>query len=1471
MKKANYIFFLSGCVFLFSLLFSCGETAPTKEVRLIDSLNRQAYSFYYKNIDSAVQAAYKAYQTAHHYKQGKAEATNNLGFCAFMQMDFNGAERLFKQVSSLTLNELERLIADIGLMKVYQRTAKNKEYYDYRNSALRRMKRIQEDISIFVEKHEKERLNYAFSEFYIVSAIYYYYLQQRPEAIAALNQVDVSQTLATDTAQYLYYQYVKGSAGLCERENLAARIICEFDNLYRCMEMSARKGYLYFTANSLQGIAELLNDKVSSEVIYGRRMQALKTLNPEQCPDSLLPYYLARRSLEMFRKYNDIYQIAGTYRTIGTWLNKHGQYAEALDTLSKALEYVNKHHELYYHCLDSADRLKPFVPVDTLFTELNWINHSDIKTVPEWIARIREQLSVAYSGLGMKRQSDYNRNIYLDILYNIRQDKELESRYMALEQESRALNVLMMVVISGILFIILLFWLLNIYWKKKNRKDIAGLRHILEICQKITASIPLNATSAEDIVESVITSVTPDFKQLFSVVRMNIALPGEAEEDTEREDVRSEFPLIVPAKEKPIGKLQLYTKEKLTKDERVLINVIVPYIAWTLENGLTFVSLSDEQKRVEKERYIYEQHIEENKRQNVIKKACLAILGGINPFIDRIINEVKKLREGKFADRDEIKQDKYLYIGDLIAKINEYNDILALWIKMKQGSLNLNIENFALNDLFDVLAKGRRTFEMKYQSFCVEPTECVVKADKALTLFMINTLTENARKYTPEGGSIHVYARDTEEYVEISVEDNGRGLTAEDMSCILNEKVYDSKQIGMQQGEDAELKKNKGSGFGLMNCKGIIEKYRKTNDVFRVCLFSIESESGKGSRFFFRLPKGIRKVFMFVLLFSLSVVSCTNREVTLHPASEMKDSLTLAAEEEYERLLNIASYYADAAYNCNVEGFYEDAVVYIDSAMMCLNEHYREYSRYPSSGIVLNDRGTPAELEWWKQQFDSDYHIILDIRNEAAVAYLALKDWEAYSYNNEAYTALYKLVGEDTSLAEYCRQLQHSTNNKVVGILLCVLLLLVVLAGYYILYVRRRFVNRRNLEQVLDISRQVFASSLGKMPEQDEWMRIPEKIVHECFNDINELLNIDALGIATYNVDIRKLSFTFNPSLLENADELEKEMRACFEKENYLSSPDHLWQCYPLFVDVGALHRCVGVLALVRKTEVEKENDRLLAELIARYMAIAVFNGVVKPATKYQDIELAQDETRRASFEDSLLHVQNMVLDNCLSTIKHETIYYPNRIKQIIDRLNSGKLSPEAEKESMDAIGELISYYKDVYTILSSCASRQLEEVTFRRSTIEVNSLTEHVRRYLKKMLKRQPLKIVLETESSDLKVAGDTVQLKFLLENLVDEALSFPSGGTLKLKVFRDGLFARFLFTDTRREKSTSELNQMFYPALSRMSVKNDGSLSGTEYLVCKQIIRDHDEFAGRRGCRINAEVSPEGGFTVYFTIPIK
>ena len=1436
--SSRFPLYIIGIV-LFASFFSCTDMVPTKEVRLIDSLNGKAYAYRYRSLDSSYKYANEAYRQVNFYKSGKAEASNNLGFCAFMAMDFDRAEALHKEVYKLTKNELELLIADIGLMKICQRTAMNKEFYDYRNSALKRMKRIREESDLFADRHEALRLDYAFTEFFIVSSIYYYYLQQRQEAITSLNRIPEDEAL-TDTNQLLYYHYIKGSASLVEATKPEDRKMREFDQLYITWRTAVQTNHPYFEGNGLQGLANLMVSPNNFELFRTRRGYALDQFGFPV--DSLLPLRMAQRALEKFREYNDLYQIAGAYVSIGKYMNEHGRYTEALDTLAKALDCVNQHHMLYYHhAADTLDKLHVFVEGDTTYTGVPWIMQEDVRTVPEWISRIREQLSVSYAGLGMKYASDYNRNIYLDILNYTRQDKELESRYLSLEADSRQMTLVLSLVIVGLVLVVILWWFFNKRSKIRNQVDVERLQRILTLCRDITSSIPMNVPLIQQGID-----------QLFGKGRLQLEIPEE-------------------------GKAALVPLHRLNRDEKALVHVLEPYIVWAADNEQMVEALSDERMQLEKQRYVYEQHIAGNKRQNLIKKACLAIVNGINPYIDRILNEVHKLTERGYIDNAKIKKEKYQYIDELVTTINEYNDILALWIKMKQGTLSLNIETFSLNELFELLGKGRRAFEMKNQKLEIEPTTVMVKADRALTLFMINTLAENARKYTPEGGTIKVYARTTEDaYVEISVEDNGRGISEEDVAHIIGEKVYDSRVIGMKNAADPEvLKENKGSGFGLMNCKGIIEKYKKTNDLFRGCVFDVESELGKGSRFYFRLPSGVRKamgVLLLCLLLPLGMVSCLHDPIP--PMLQDGDSIVVVTDSAYEDLLDVASDYANAAYFANVDENYELALQYIDSAMLFLNEHYEKYARpdRPHRYMKLVGEGTPAEISWWNELFDSDYHVILDIRNEAAVAFLALKQLDAYSYNNSAFTDLYKLQGEDQTLEAYCRQLERSNTNKTVGIILCFVLLIVSLVGYYFLYMRKRLQNRLNLEQVLEINQKVFAASLVRPQEQENaealqreestLKEIPQRIVDEAFGSVNELLTIDRMGIAVYNETTHRLEYASRPG-----QEMPEMVEQCFSSGKYLSE-QHL-QAIPLMVEAGGEHQCVGVLYLERREGTEQETDRLLFELVARYVAIVVFNAVVKLATKYRDIESAHEETRRAFWEDSMLHVQNMVLDNCLSTIKHETIYYPNKIKQIVGRLNAQNLSETEEREAVETMTELIEYYKGIFTILSSCASRQLEEVTFRRTVIPVQELLDAAGKYFKKLMKNRSERIELEIEPMEAKVIGDVNQLRFLLENLIDEALTVREDGVIRLQARKDNEYIRFLFTDTRREKSVEELNQLFYPNLARMTSGEKGELRGTEYLVCKQIIRDHDEFAGRRGCRINAEPAEGGGFTVYFTIP--
>ena len=88
---------------------------------------------------------------------------------------------------------------------------------------------------------------------------------------------------------------------------------------------------------------------------------------------------------------------------------------------------------------------------------------------------------------------------------------------------------------------------------------------------------------------------------------------------------------------------------------------------------------------------------------------------------------------------------------------------------------------------------------------------------------MLNTLTDNARKFTPSGGQVTVCATEMTDAVEIKVSDTGCGLTESEIALILSSKIYDAQQIGVNS---STVRHEKGSGFGLLNCKGIIESTR---------------------------------------------------------------------------------------------------------------------------------------------------------------------------------------------------------------------------------------------------------------------------------------------------------------------------------------------------------------------------------------------------------------------------------------------------------------------------------------------------------------------------------------------------------------------------------------------------------------------------------------------------------------------
>lgn len=115
----------------------------------------------------------------------------------------------------------------------------------------------------------------------------------------------------------------------------------------------------------------------------------------------------------------------------------------------------------------------------------------------------------------------------------------------------------------------------------------------------------------------------------------------------------------------------------------------------------------------------------------------------------------------------------------------------------------------------------------------------------------------------------------------------------------------------------------------------------------------------------------------------------------------------------------------------------------------------------------------------------------------------------------------------------------------------------------------------------------------------------------------------------------------------------------------------------------------------------------------------------------YYEIELAEDELKRLNYETQRLYINNNVLDNCFSTLKHETMYYPSRIRQII----------EENPNNFDSLSEITHYYKDLYTILSMQAQSQLE------TNIRINNrLISYLKNLLIKLCTKERPIIIKET-----------------------------------------------------------------------------------------------------------------------------
>jgi signal transduction histidine kinase len=144
-------------------------------------------------------------------------------------------------------------------------------------------------------------------------------------------------------------------------------------------------------------------------------------------------------------------------------------------------------------------------------------------------------------------------------------------------------------------------------------------------------------------------------------------------------------------------------------------------------------------------------------------------------------------------------------------------------------------------DLGSLIIDAVEAFEplARKQGICVSrniPTEIIlVSMDRERILQVLGNLLNNALKFTPSGGRIWVRVTPLTDEVQVSVEDNGCGIPAEQQKVIFDR---------FWKGNSRD---RRSLGLGLFISKSIVEAHRGR--------IWVESEAGRGSKFSFALSR----------------------------------------------------------------------------------------------------------------------------------------------------------------------------------------------------------------------------------------------------------------------------------------------------------------------------------------------------------------------------------------------------------------------------------------------------------------------------------------------------------------------------------------------------------------------------------------------------------------------------------------